>query len=215
MTLEIYALDTETTGATATDEVIQLAKIGIPDNIAQLHAAIDKNAQAPYWNLYGTHNPRQHSPFFPGLHVTNEFFNPNVPINPHAAKIHGLSKLKLCNFPNSANCELPKNTAMIVAHNAAFDSRMLGVKEIPSICTWRLAQKIEKVQQGKFGFEDYKLFTIFAHFYPKEAKIFDSERHDALADCEMLLMVLVKLLEQFPFLPTLTKVQEYFFAGAK
>jgi DNA polymerase III epsilon subunit-like protein len=202
----IYVLDCETTGVAKTDQVIQLATIKIPDRIEELKFAFVPAKEFSSLEL------RKHSPYFPSLIIGNEYFNPTVKINPFAQKVHGLSKIKLCKYETALNCKMPANTRIIVAHNAPFDTRMLNITHLKSICTISLAKKIEKVQGGKFGFENYQLFTMFSFFYPELQKQFMCDTHDALSDCEMCLLVLLKLLEQFPFLATLTEVEEYFWS---
>jgi DNA polymerase III epsilon subunit-like protein len=202
----LYVIDTETTGVTASDQVVQLAMIQIPDRIAELQSAF-----VPAKNFTGL-ELRKHSPYFPKFIVENNYFNPTVKINPFAQKVHGLSKIKLSSYPKATTCKMPDNTRLVVAHNAPFDTRMLGITHLKSICTMGLAKRIEKIQGGKFGFDNYQLFTIFVFFYPELKQQFTCETHDALADCEMALLVLLKLLQQFPFLATLTEVQEYFWS---
>lgn len=200
----IFVIDCETTGIGKLDQVVQLATIRVPDSIALLKSSFVTAKP------FGCAGVRKQSPYFPSLVVTNSYFNPSVPINKHAQAVHGLSKIQLCKYPSTKECGLSPSTRIVVGHNVSFDTRMLKV-ELPSICTMNLAKKIEKLQGGKFGFENYKLTTMFAFYYPELVKQFESEVHDALGDCEMCLLVLIKLLEQFPFLATLSEVQEYFF----
>lgn len=204
----IFVIDTETTGIGKLDQVVQLATIRVPDNIAVLKSSFVSAKP------FGCAGVRKQSPYFPSLVVTNSYFNPSVPINKHAQAVHGLSKIQLCKYPSTKECGLSSSTRIVVGHNVSFDTRMLHV-ELPSICTMNLAKKIEKIRGAKFGFENYKLTTIFSFYYPELVKQFESEVHDALGDCEMCLLVLIKLLEQFPFLATLTDVQQYFFPVAE
>lgn len=188
----IIVLDTETTGIGKQDQVIQLATIAIPDSIALLK---EQMGQKPI-------------PFV----TTNNYYNPTCPINPHAQKVHGLSKIKLCKYPSSVTCKLDSEVKMIVAHNAPFDSRMLKVTHLNQICTISLAKKIEKLQGGKIGFTNYQLHTMFTYYYPEQSERFKTVLHDALGDTTMCLMILVKLLDQFPFLSSLTEVHKYFWS---
>lgn len=205
--LKILAIDTETTGIRPTDEVIQLAAISVPDQLTKLRPNLDVKEL----HICDVKNPRRQSAFFPQLEVINNYFYPNVEIHPEAYNIHKLSKIKLLGQPDSALCELPKETELVLAHNANFDLRMLHAKEMPAICTMQLIKKIEKLQNGKFGLENYKLFTVFCHFYPQLRGVFNDNRHDALADCEMLLLVMLKVMENFPLIKTVRGVHEKFF----
>ena len=205
----IVVLDTETTGVSKTDQVIQLAAFELPDNITELKSKLV---------LEGFNTPlvrdRVTSTLFPSLRVSNRYFNPTVAINEHAFKVHGLSKIKLCKYPTLDLAKLPK-FSLVVAHNAPFDTRMLQLTDTKAICTMGLAKKIEKLRGGKFGFENYQLKTLYKFFYPEHADYFNTEYHDALADCEMCLMILIALLKEFPFINSLAEVHKYFWVDNK
>lgn len=205
----IVVLDTETTGISKLDEVIQLALFKLDDSVSAIKASLD---------LTGFNTPlvrdRVTSTIFPKLPVSNRYFNPTVAINPHAQAVHGLSKIKLCKY-DAFDQALTNDFKLVIAHNAPFDTRMLKLEGINAICTMGLAKKIEKLQGGKFGFDNYKLGTLYKFFYPEQANYFDTEFHDALADCEMCLLVLIALLDAFPFLQTLTEIHQYFWIDNK
>jgi DNA polymerase III epsilon subunit-like protein len=200
-------IDTETTGVTAKDQVIQLAALQIQSKIKDL---LDFNH---------TSDINSHRSI---VNVHNTYFRPTVPIHPRAQEIHGLSRIKLLKATEtSLDVRLPSTYTILIAHNAPFDLRLLSYtdkrinleeKNTKYICTMGLAKKIEKIQGGVFGFTNYQLPTMLAHFYPDEALIRSKEQfHCALDDCRMCLLVLIKLLENFPFLNTIEEVQEFFF----
>ena len=192
-----YIIDTETTGFNPNkDQVLELATIKISNNIIEL-------CNIEYINSLITLKESN-------SYVNRNLFNPTVPIHPSASAIHGYTKRKLIGYPLATSVQLPEDIKLCVGHNVTFDLNMLKVT-LPFICTMRLAKKIEVLQKGKFGFENYRLFTMFKHFYPQLEEEFSSKEHSALGDCIMTLLVLIKLLQNFPFWTTLEEVENYFF----
>jgi hypothetical protein len=53
--------------------------------------------------------------------------------------------------------------------------------------------------------------TLVNHFYAGYAKDNQRKFHDATHDVDMCLLLLIALLEEFPFLQTLNEVHQYFF----
>lgn len=200
--MKIYILDCETTGLSKNDQVIQLAHLQIPNERSKVLA----------------HTPaKDNSPSI--LEKHSSYYCPTVRINPRAQEVHGLSRIKLMKYPLATGVKFGEQAALIVGHNIQFDIRMISytdtkVLKIPLLCTMNLIKRVEKVQGGKFGLDNYKLATIHKFFYP-ELTVDYSKHHNALTDCVMNLEVLVKILENFPFLSTLTEMQEYFFPKKK
>lgn len=193
-----YLIDCETTGVTTKDQIIELASIKLPANI---HNIVHDDFLAKIL-----------CPVQVQSIAKSERFNPSVPINPHAQKVHGISKLRLVGCRHSKYAQIPSDLTILIAHNAQFDIRMLGAEDVKYICTMNLAKKIEKLQGGKFGFENYKLFTMLCFFYPQHEELFRTEQHNALIDCRMTVLVLIALLKSFPFLTTLEEVESYFYS---
>lgn len=165
----IYVIDTETTGVSNRDQVVQLATVLVPNNISSL--TLDELLALP---------------------STNEYFNPTVPINPRALEVHGITKLSLLGKPVSTSAKLPENCELVIGHNIAFDLRMLH-SDINSICTLKLCRKYLP------ELKSHKLVTMFEYFYPVEKygdlhTRFNSSKHNALNDTFMCLLVYVKLI---------------------
>jgi len=188
-----YIVDTETTGVGKNDQVIQFAWYKISDNVREV---------------------MDFSGDFSTLTQSNEYFNPSVSIHPKAQEVHGLSKIKLLTKPQATTVRIPSDLTTLIAHNAPFDVRMLSrtdprVSEVNVICTQSLTKRIEKIRQAKFDTENYQLTTLYKFFYPEENPKHNNNLHDAVKDCQMLLLVLVKLLENFPFLHTFDALYDY------
>lgn len=190
-----YIVDTETTGISKKDQVIQLALISISNNIADI---INYDVDADISSLA----------------TQSEYFRPSVPIHPKAQEVHGLSRMKLLSKRDSIHAKLPANTKLLVAHNASFDKRMLAstndMDNIRILCTLNLAKKIEKLTGNKFGFANYKLETMVRHFYPTY-EVNPDRYHNAEDDCIMCLLVLIALCKQAPPMLTLDDMYMYFF----
>ena len=187
-----YILDTETTGTSSSDQVIELAWLKIADNVQTLEI----------------------------LEEFVERYNPSVPITDRAFQVHGICKRQLMRdkCKPSSSLELPKDMSYLIAHNANFDARMLeqtanksleamtfsasspNIRVIDSI---KLIKNLENIQGGKFGFADYKLETIFSHWYPEQKEWQNKNAHSALGDCIMLRAVLLKSLQCFPHVESL------------
>lgn len=192
-TLRILSLDCETTGVAKTDQVIQLAYISLPNKLADLKAA---------W--------QEHQ--FKELPMYSEYFNPSVDINPEAFKVHKLTKEFLNGFRPATEVELPKTCEYLIAHNAPFDYRMLQNPEgVRRICTIKLTKEIEKIRNESFELDNYQLGTVFKKFYPELFDKFYENKHNAIVDCYMSTLILLRLMEKFPFIHTLEGVWEYFF----
>jgi DNA polymerase III epsilon subunit-like protein len=138
--------------------------------------------------------------------VSNERFFPSMPIHPEATKIHGIQKKDLFGCKKSETITLPE-MKYIVGHNAAFDKRCLNMKEVPEICTMALAKTISK--QLKIKYENFKLDTLAAHYYPEVADTLVTKLHSANNDVLKTLLVLVKLVEHLPTLKTLDDVYNF------
>ena len=191
-----YILDTETTGSSSSDQVIELAWLKVADNVQTLEVVAE----------------------------FVERYNPSVPISDIAFQVHGISKRQLmrARCKPSSSIELPKDMLYLIAHNASFDARLLEqtigkplmhrelagngqtwVTHVKIIDTIKLIKALEKIQGGKFGFADYKLETIFSHWHPEQKDWQNQNAHSALGDCKMLRAVLLKSLQCFPHVESL------------
>jgi len=188
-------LDTETTGLTAKDEIIQLAYYPVEFKTVQTVTPI---------TIYSSLS-----------RVFNQKYRPSVPINPHAAKVNGVQYLDLLGCPASKTVEVPK-AEYVVGHNISFDMRMIKqcvdfelhsqVEGIKTICTKELASKLDK--KLGIGFPNHKLDTLVEFFYPEWYKGL-SAIHDALDDCYKTELVLCKLLEYIPAVDNFDKLYEF------
>ncbi len=132
--MSIYICDTETTGLTAKDQVIELATIKLQPEIHHLHSdALHESIMNPVLleNI-----------------SSSQLFNPTVPIHERAKAVHGYTKRSLLGKPCSKTVKLPEDAVLIIGHNIAFDIRMLGTPQVRSICTMNLAKKIENYIKG-------------------------------------------------------------------
>ncbi|MEA1962457.1 MAG: exonuclease domain-containing protein [Bacillota bacterium] len=154
-------LDTETTGLSNRDEVIELAIILFKFD-AQSGRVIEILDQ------------------YTGLR------EPSCVINPFAQKVHGISmgSLKGKDFDYNRIKEIFMRAEFIVAHNAAFDRRMLGgLLPYTADQNWRCSCKDIKWKQK--GFSSAKLGELLsAHGIECE------HAHRALDDTESLLRLL-------------------------
>ena len=111
---------------------------------------------------------------------------PKVDIHPMAAKVHGLTKasLKGLSFDLMAFEAAIAGVSCYVAHNAAFDARMIG-KAAPKIINaeWRCSYR----QWAWPPLGNSKLDTVCAHF-----GIERPNTHDAMSDAEALLQALMR-----------------------
>jgi len=209
--MPIYIADVESTGVSKSDQVIQYASIHIPEDRESL---LTHKITTPLFQQYAENNFQSSKAI---LDISLQHFNPSVPINPHAQEVHGISKLFLIKHKPVSLFKVPE-MSLLIGHNSIFDVRMLSQTDssfsptsIKVICTMRLAKAIEKIAKQTFGFKSYSLFDIFDFFYPDYSKLYATKLHNALGDCEMTLLVLIKLWENFPFITNLYDLQEYFF----
>ena len=153
---KVVVFDTETTGVGTSDEVCQIAAIQ----------------------------------FVRGVRVRslNEYLRISFPMPDYAESIHGISDEFLAEHGieplEGLNkfFELAKGDALLVAHNAKFDIRMIGgtcakngMEGLPEdvfVCdTWHLAKKVAP------GFDNYQLATLIDKFHVDAVN-----SHDAMDD---------------------------------
>jgi DNA polymerase III epsilon subunit-like protein len=209
--MKLYVIDTESTGVSKTDQVIQYASIEIPEDRASL---LTHSVTTPIFQQLKDNTFQATKAI---LDIKLEHYNPTVKINPHAYDVHGISKIFLLKYPSVSTFRMPK-ADILIGHNTIFDTRLIAqtdptfdIGSVKVICTMRLAKAIEKISGNVFGFESYSLSNIFKFFYPQWADLYQTQLHNALGDTEMCLLILVKLWENFPFITNLSDLQEYFF----
>jgi DNA polymerase III epsilon subunit-like protein len=186
----VLVLDSETTGISKTDQVIELAYIDLGAfTFDQLQS--DRKDFEDFKHALRTY-------------ISCFRFKPTVSINPHAYEVHriGFSELKDC--PSSTSIDMPEVHYM-VGHQISFDQRMLEqsnarniatLKDVKYICTKELAKAIEKALGLKY--ENHKLDTLVKHYYPTEYESLVSETHDARGDVVKTIIVLLAMLEHLP-----------------
>lgn len=187
--MKVLILDTETTGLTLTDEVIELAWIRVSDSITEFN----KDAVSTY----------------------NQRYRPNARMNPHAQKVHGIAFRDLLRCPSTKNIDLPEDINYIIGHNIEFDARLLKQSNIELtlklngvkyICTKKLVKVIEK--QFKIPFLNHKLDTVIRHYYPDKVHELIPEKHEALSDCYKCFLVLQEVLKLVPAIDSWDKLYE-------
>lgn len=200
-----YVLDTETTGTSKKDQVIELAYLPL----LTLPSLINYNKRTSAKII-------QCETAF-SLTWLNQRFNPTVPINKHAFAVHKLSKLQLIREPSSLRVHeyLPTNMKYMVGHQISFDYRMLGGKPegVKLICTLALVKKLRKEHEvwKKLEIENDKLDTYISKLYPE---LTFSEAHNAKDDCIKVILLLCKLLPTMPEVETWEDLYNYT-AGVK
>ena len=175
-------LDTETTGTSKLDKVIEVAYLPLP--------ALEDCA-----------TPLIATP-------TQEFiqrYHTKVPINPFAQAVHGITPADLIGKPPTAQLETDLagllGSSYWIGHKIDFDVRMtqytLG-KEFPDIrqiCTHSLAVRLLTVEE-KAQIENLRLVTLAKFLFPEYSAEIDTESHSALGDCSIVLMVLSEFIKR-------------------
>lgn len=132
-----------------------------------------------------------------GLVTFNERFKPSKAIEEGASRTHGIYMKDLLHCRPSKEFELPKHTYFI-AHNANYDHRVLGKPETTMICTLQLARLA--YDKDKIGLANHKLTTLIAFLYKEEGMAMIKDAHGALEDCKLTYYLILKLLEDMPYI---------------
>ena len=225
--LNIVVIDTETTGMSGEDQVIQYASISVPNSFAELRRALGVVTPEGFQNTVSAigqdeYRARTDSDFFPGLPCENVYLQSDMESGPFAFAVHGITPEYLqqhaTDVSKNVHNYLPPSGSIMIGHNVkSFDYRMLtqhlSEKEKENyqytfLDTQKLTKHIEKIQKGKFGTENYKLLTLVLHFMPEYRDFFSAETHNALSDCEMTLLLLMHLAKNYPFVPTISELVE-------
>jgi len=186
---DMIVVDTETTGISKSDEVIELGWIAYP-SLQEMTA-----------NLYRTKPLAQYS----------QRFKPSCVIGDGARKVHGISHEMVADCPDSAEIlsHLPigfqtqsKAPLYVIGFNLSFDLRMIEQSHrlptqssIAPICVYSLACKLLTEQEVE-SIPNKKLVSLAHHFFPHLAEQIKSESHSAIGDCALTIMVLSKLVQR-------------------
>lgn len=158
-------LDLETTGLSKTAKITQFAAIEIID-----------------------YEPEKQLTFY---------LNPTIPIEPEAARITGLTNDRLKHEPlfKEKYMEILNfiGNSPIIAHNAAFDMRVLNY-ELSLLAHTKLPNEIIDtliIARNKFPGERINLDALHRKYF---GSAFKRKEHSAIEDCFMLLKVYQKLI---------------------
>jgi len=178
MTPQAIILDTETTGFKNPD----------PVEISYINITVDPSD----FREVTSDNIKEYLP----KGCKTELFLPNVPIEPGAFKVHGISmeKLKEANARNCREFQLPKVEYMI-GHFIQYDWKVLKCPDIKLICTKKLAQIAfaTRTDYTKFG-----LVPLILKLFPKEGLKLTSKAHRAEHDILLTALLLNQILKALP-----------------
>ena len=182
--MNIVILDTETTGLTGKDEVIELAYITIDENFVPLHETVQRFKPSIAIN--------PHAQAVHGIEFKNLLGMPPS------------SKLSLEPVDYMIGHNISFDKRLLIQSNPELKSMLETTKYID---TKTLAKLVEK-RSDTIKFLNHKLDTLVEYYYP-DTPIFTSKYHDALNDCKKVMLVLSKIRETFPALDTVEKVFEF------
>lgn len=181
----IFLLDTETTGLTSNDEVIELCYIELQENLEdfkQLFKTCKLNIRDYIVHL-------QQDAYI-------ERFRPSVPIHPKAYECHHIHMKDLISKRPSREIKLPAHMKYMIGHNIQFDHKKLGKPNVDLICTLWLVKFL--IRKGKFEAESASLDNLMKILYPQEIEFLCPKHHNAFIDVCKSALVLQKILEIFP-----------------
>jgi len=187
-----YFIDTETTGISKQDQVIELAWYNS-------HSLKDEKIENPIENC-----------------IVNKRYRPSVEINPRAQEVHGISIRDLSTCPSANTVNLPSKIDYLIGHNVSFDKRMLeqtngGLKpqldKVKYICTLALAKNISKFL--KIEYENHKLDTLLRHYHPVISDNLLTGFHSANGDVVKTVMVFISLVNHLSTLETYEDVWKF------
>lgn len=120
--------------------------------------------------------------------VFSTLIDPGRPISPGASAIHHLVDADVQGQPKIEEFADPMLAEVYAAHNAAFDSALLGLKDKPFLCTLRLARHVLPEQESYAN--QYLRYALKLQVYlPK-----DTAAHRAAADVAVTAALLLHLL---------------------
>jgi exodeoxyribonuclease X len=183
--MNVIILDTETTGLTPKDQVVELAYMVLDNDLSKLNCASNFNQR----------------------------YKPSAKMNPYAQAVHGIAFRELLTCPSTNKVEIPVDTSYMIGHNIAFDVRMLKqsnidltqqLDNIKYICTKELIKVVGK--EFKLNFLNHKLDTIILHYFPDSYKELIPTKHAALSDCNKCFLLIKEVLKLVPAIDTWDKL---------
>jgi exodeoxyribonuclease X len=187
--MTIYILDSETTGISKNDQVIELAYLKC-NSLQHELTKYNKFDESKIEGIKGS--------------VECTRYLPSCQINPHAHAVHGINRTMLIGKPLSSSLNLPNNIAYIIGHNISFDKRLLiqsnpklavQLEQVKYVCTLSLARLLSK--HHGIRYENHQLDTLTKHYYPEYPQLITST-HSAKNDVIKNMLVLLKLVEHLP-----------------
>lgn len=135
-----------------------------------------------------------------GGRIVDEFVslvNPEVPVPPFISNLTGITDAMVCSAPTfetlAGKAMEFLGNAVLVAHNAKFDTRFLDAEfdrtisaglGLPHVCTLQTARQIIR------GLPNYRLQTVAAHY-----NVEIEGRHRAAGDARATARIWIKMLE--------------------
>lgn len=180
----ILVLDCETTGLKTTDQVIELYYKEINNHFVTL----------------------------PELQF-HKRYKPSVQIDINAFKVHNIGMAALLKEDKSNTVTIPEDTQYIIGANISFDIRLLqqsnpelNLGNIKLICIQELARIVNKINPDTYP--NVKLATLYKHYFP-ECELNANVYHSAREDVIKTLAVLLKMLELFPQIKTVSELYDF------
>ncbi len=198
--MSAYILDTETTGVSGTDQVIELAlykadplfieKEALSDNVTTFMRSISE-------------------------YIEVSRYRPTVPIHQRAFDVHQIGLHHLKDKPSPLSIHIPEDATYIVGHNISFDKRLLKqsnpslskrLDSLNYICTKDLAVKVKKYIG--INYPNVQLTTLVKHHFPTQV-VLTNPIHSAGEDVLKTIMIVCKMIEYLPKLATWESLYDY------
>ncbi len=193
--MSVYILDTETTGLTAKDQIIELSYINLSHiefSALGIHTnkVIEVEGMVDYLNIARG-----------ASEVYTEAFKPTVPIHPMAYQCHGKTIRDLIGCRPSKEAKIPEDMYYMIGHNITFDHKMLGKPAVKLIDSLKIVKKLRKTHEyflnACFTETSNALDSLITAMYPEDCKHIILDKHSALDDCIKVVLLLAKLYELY------------------
>jgi len=188
-------LDTETTGISKEDKVIELGYLEATTLLNELET-LSEIGEDSYIDALNTD-------------IVSERYFTSQPISQRAWEVHGIGMSSLYGCPKTETITIPEDTCYIIGHNISFDKRLLlqsnpelkdKLESVRYICTLALAKSISKFLNKDF--ENNQLNTLFTYYYPHLQEAFVTTLHNAKNDVIKTLLLLIAISKELPALET-------------
>jgi exodeoxyribonuclease X len=194
----IVIIDTETTGLTNIDQVIELAIF---------------EEKIENFEIFGKTLQETIEYISKRIEVTR--YKPKVPINPRAYDVHKIGLKELKSAPCTSTVEIPRDIDYIIGHNISYDLRLLvqsnenlsWVYDIPSICTKTLAQSLKK--NLKIPLPSAKLAELTEYYYPEHIETLAAKSHAAKTDVINTTLVTLAMLQHLPKIESFSDLHSF------